>query len=92
MDAYIDEAHAGTIADERANEGLIALYLGTTGRVTFITVSAWTGWAAIEGATGGDIRRPLATKNSERLVTFDGAHYEILPNVSRPGTRDRAVA
>jgi hypothetical protein len=92
LEAYVDEAHAGTIADERLNEGLIALYLATTGETTFTTVSAWTGWDAIEGATGGDVRRPLATKHSERLMTFEGAHYEVLPNVARPDAGGRAVA
>jgi heme-degrading monooxygenase HmoA len=91
LETFVEEARAATLGEERTNDGLVALYLGITGKVTFVTVSAWTGWEAIEVATGGDIRRPLATKNSERLVTFDGAHYEILPNIDRP-TQFRAVA
>jgi hypothetical protein len=50
----------------------------------FVTVSAWTGWAAIEQATGGNIHQPLATRNAERLVAFDVGHYEILPDSVRP--------
>lgn len=82
--AYLEEARAGALSDAAMNEGLVALYLGVEWPSRFVTVSAWTGWAAIEEATGGNIRQPLATRNAERLVTFDVGHYEILPNTERP--------
>lgn len=79
LDAYLEEARAGTLSDVSMNEGLVSLYLGTARQSRFITVSAWTGWPAIEQATGGNVRRPLATRNAGRIAAFDVAHYEILP-------------
>jgi hypothetical protein len=79
LDAYVAEARRGMAADAELNEGLIALMLGTEGGDSFVTVSAWTGWSAIEEATGGNTRQPLATRNSARLASFRIAHFEILP-------------
>jgi hypothetical protein len=89
-EAYLEEARAGTLSDAAMNEGLVALYLGVEWPSRFVTVSAWTGWAAIEEATGGNTRQPLATRNAERLVAFDVGHYEILPNSLRPGAHPGA--
>lgn len=79
LEAYVAEARRGMAADAEVNEGLIALMLGTEGSNSFVTVSAWTGWSAIEEATGGNTRRPFATRNSARLASFRMAHFEILP-------------
>jgi hypothetical protein len=79
LDAYVGEARRGMAADAAVNEGLIALMLGTEGSDSFVTVSAWTDWSAIEDATGGNTKRPFATRNSARLASFRVAHFEILP-------------
>jgi hypothetical protein len=79
LDAYVAEAGRGMAADAEVNDGLIAFALGTEGADTFLTVSAWTGWSAIEAATGGNTRQPIATRNSARLAGFRIVHYEILP-------------
>jgi hypothetical protein len=79
LDAYVAEARRGMAADAEVNEGLIALMLGTEGSDSFVTVSAWTSWSAIEESTGGNTRRPFATRNSTRLASFRIAHFEILP-------------
>jgi hypothetical protein len=79
LDAYVGEARRGMAADAAVNEGLIALMLGTDGSDSFVTVSAWTDWSAIEEATGGNTKRPFATRNSARLASFRVAHFEILP-------------
>lgn len=84
LDAYIEDARRGMLADAEVNPGLIAFYLGRHGNDGFVTVSAWTGWDAIERATGGNIRQPFSTKNSARLVAFVVDHYEILPDTRRP--------
>ena len=78
MDAYLVEARTGMLADASINSGLSAFYLGTTRPDDFVTVSAWTSWSAIELATGGDVRRPFVTRNSDRLVSHDVAHFEIV--------------
>lgn len=89
LDAYIDAARAGTLADSVTNDGLIALALGVQPPEAFTTISVWTGWSAIEAATGGNTRQPFATRNSERLSTFTVTHYEILPD-ARDRRRDPA--
>jgi hypothetical protein len=87
LDAYVEEARNGTLADALANDGLVALYLGTEPPARFITVSAWTDWDSIARATGGNIRQPMATRNIARIAHGSAAHYEILPSTSRPPTR-----
>ena len=84
LDAYIAEAQGGMLQDAAANPGLIAFYLGRTGADSFLTVSAWTGWDAIERATGGNVRDPFQTRNSSRLASFTIRHFEILPDLTRP--------
>lgn len=88
LDNYIEEARRGALADADVNPGLVALYLGTGHPNRFITVSAWTGWEAIEKATGGDIRTPVRTRNSARIALGTAAHYEILPLTDRPAVND----
>jgi hypothetical protein len=84
LDGYIAEAQGGMLQDAEVNAGLIAFYLGRTGPDSFLTVSAWTGWDAIERATGGNVREPFATRNSSRLATFTIRHFEIVPDLQRP--------
>jgi hypothetical protein len=79
LEAYIADARAGMTADAQVNDGLVSFALGHDGAVSFITVSTWTGWPAIEAATGGNTRRPIATRNVRRLVDFDAVHLELLP-------------
>jgi hypothetical protein len=80
LDRYIDEAEAGTHADVAAGRGPLALYLATMDSTpdAFVTVSAWSDWSVIEAATGGDIRRPVATQHPERLVESEAIHYEVI--------------
>lgn len=79
LDSYVADANRGMTADAAANDGLIAFALGTEPPHAFITVSAWTGWPAIEAATGANTRQPFATRNAARLAGFTIAHFEILP-------------
>ncbi|HEY0444764.1 MAG TPA: hypothetical protein VGC90_11135 [Candidatus Limnocylindrales bacterium] len=92
LDAYVAEARGGTLADGETNPGLIALYLGVEPPSRFITVSAWADWGAIETATGGNIRRPIATRNAVRITSGTATHYEILPATTRPPNRERLAA
>lgn len=77
---YVDAARAGTLVDDAAGRGPCALYLArlTSGPDRFMTISTWSDWAAIEAATGGDIRRPVATRHPERLVAWEATHFESL--------------
>ena len=79
LDAYVADANRGMTADAASNDGLIAFALGTEPPESIVTVSAWTGWPAIEAATGGSTRRPATTRDAARLAGFTITHYEILP-------------
>ena len=80
--AYVEEARAGTLADVEARQGPTALYLAGDPPDRFLTVSLWPDWAAIERATGGDIRRPMSTKDSARIVDMDIVHYEVVSDAT----------
>ena len=82
LDGYVAEARAGVLADAMVNEGLVAFALGSDPPDAFVTVSVWTGWSAIEEATGGNTRQPIATRNSVRLTGFDVVHFEVLPDLA----------
>ncbi len=86
LDGYVADARSGMLADAMVNDGLVAFALGADPPNTFVTVSAWTGWSAIEEATGGNMRRPIATRNSVRLTGFEVVHYETLPDAAHRGT------
>jgi hypothetical protein len=90
LDEYVDDVRAGTLADVDAGVGPIALYLGVGGPTEFVTVSVWTGWAAIAAATGGNVRTPVATRHAGRLAGGTANHYEVLPeavaSASGPGS------
>jgi len=79
LDAYVADARTGTMADAVVNDGLVAFALGPAAADAFVTVSAWTGWPAIEEATGGNTRVPIATRNAIRLTGFEVSHFELLP-------------
>lgn len=79
-DAYVEDARTGTLRDAAAGTGPLSLYLATgTGEPdTVLTVSTWLDWGAIEAATGGDIRKPVATRHPERLLGWEAVHYEAI--------------
>jgi hypothetical protein len=85
LEAYVELARTGMLADAAAYDGLIAFALGTEPPDDFITVSVWSGWPAIEAATGGNTRTPFMTRNAQLLETFTVAHYEVLPDVRDKG-------
>jgi len=82
LDAYVADARAGMLADAIVNDGLVSFALGPEPPDAFVTLSLWTDWAAIELATGGNTRQPVATRNSVRLTGFEVVHFEVLPDAS----------
>jgi hypothetical protein len=92
LDVYAAEAERGTLADIAAGHGPLGLFLAMDPPDRFVTVSIWTAWDAIEAATGGNIRQPIATKNTHRLVRGTALHYEMLPDDRDPHARASGAA
>src|SRR3954453_18908097 len=79
VDEYLSAARAGADHDAAAGEGPMAVYLSMTGELTFVTVSIWPGWLAIQERTGSDVHHPVSTQHRELLQSGSAFHYEILP-------------
>jgi hypothetical protein len=79
LDRYIAEARAGLEGDLAAGHGPAAFFLARAAvRDAFSAVSVWTAWESIERATGGDIRRPTATRHPELIASWEATHYEAI--------------
>ena len=92
LDEYVEDVRRGTLADVEAGIGPLALYLGLAGPVDFVTVSVWAGWGDIEAATGGNVRRPVATRHAGRLAGGTASHYEALPEAATPAAGSGSAA
>ena len=57
-----------------------ALFVAVADPRRCLAVSAWTGWAAIDEATGGRPMDPVRGSFSDRLATRTIDHYEFVPN------------
>lgn len=85
LDEYVARAAEGTEIDGRTIDGLAALFLAVDPPTDFVTVSAWRDWASIELATGGNVRRPMATRHAELIARGTAAHYELIGTALKPG-------
>jgi hypothetical protein len=87
LDRYFEQARSGAIADGTDPLGPLCVIGGAAGPEQFLTLSTWSFWTSIEACTGGDIRRPLVTRNASLIVEGGPVHYEILSAVEagRPG-------
>ena len=59
-----------------------AIYLAPVEADRFVTLSLWPSWDAIETATGGDVHRPIVTKDPRRIVDMAIVHYEVIPEIA----------
>lgn len=76
---YIEATRAGVAADVAEGHGPLAFYLAHGDSPDgFVAISTWSGWAAIEAATGGDVRQPLSTRRPELIEAYDATHFEII--------------
>ena len=78
LEAYVEDARRGSLRDGEREDGPIAVCMSVDPPDRFITASVWTGWASIEACTGGDIHRPLLTRNVARLAAGGPTHYEVV--------------
>ena len=90
LDAYVDEARAGTLQDAAAGSGPMALYLARRTADAFVTLSVWPDWSTLQDATGGDVERPIATRHAHRLVAWHAEHYKSIPGLT-PARRTPAT-
>ena len=90
LDAYVDDARAGTLLDAAAGSGPMALYLARRTADAFVTLSVWPDWSTLQDATGGDVERPIATRHAHRLVAWHAEHYESIPGLT-PARRTPAT-
>jgi hypothetical protein len=91
LEAYREDVRLGTIADDEAGHGPLALYLVKEPPDRFVTLSVWSSWSMLEIATGSDVNRPIATRHPERIQALDIVHYELLPNMRHPVPADTAA-
>jgi hypothetical protein len=91
-EAYLAQARAGVVTDGSRAEGPGALACGLVDQDGFVTASAWPDWSSIEVSTGGDIHRPLVTRNAALIADGGPSHYEILGFVEDPGVRPTPAA
>ena len=93
LELYFKESRNGVIADGADPMGPLVVVSGAEARDEFLTISTWSSWSCIETCTGGDIRRPLVTRNAARIAAGGPVHYEILAEVTaRLGTPDDKTA
>ncbi|MET0771804.1 MAG: hypothetical protein ABWZ82_01865 [Candidatus Limnocylindrales bacterium] len=81
LEVYLEEARAGTRIDGTRPDGPGSLVCGADGQAAFVTVSLWPDWSAIEACTGGNIQRPLTTRNAARIEQGAPTHFEIVPAI-----------
>jgi hypothetical protein len=82
IEEYAEEVREGTFADDSAAHGPLTLCLAIDEPDRFVTVSTWSDWDTIMRATGGNIRHPIATRHSHRLLEGTADLYEILPQTA----------
>lgn len=78
LDAYVEEAMAASRQDSMRPDGPLAVCTALDRPDRFLTASIWSDWASLEACTGGDIRRPLVSRNVARLAGGGPSHYEII--------------
>jgi hypothetical protein len=93
LEPYLSEARAGVLIDGSREDGPGALACGIERAVDrpdgFVTASLWADWSCIEAATGGDVRHPLLTRNTARLVAGEPAHFELITALDGPQAEPR---
>jgi hypothetical protein len=77
-DAYLAEAEVGAAEDGARADGPGAIACCTVGADEFVTASVWVDWPSIEACTGGDVHRPLTTRNAARIAAGGPTHFEIV--------------
>jgi hypothetical protein len=56
--------------------------MADAGEDSFVMLSTWPDWAAIEAGTGASVSTPLGTKRFAKLSAFDVDHFELLTDLA----------
>lgn len=78
LDAYVARARAATLLDAVRPGGPLAVCMALDRPDRFVTASVWPDWASLEAYTGGDISRPLVSRDTALLAGGGPSHYEII--------------
>jgi hypothetical protein len=57
--------------------------MAASGESSFVMISTWADWAAIEAATGASLSEPIHTKRLAALEDFVVEHYELVTERTR---------
>ncbi|MFN8621214.1 MAG: hypothetical protein U0869_10760 [Chloroflexota bacterium] len=79
LEAYVEEARAGVLLDGASPDGPVSVCMAVVAADRFVTVSTWTDWERLARCTGGDLDRPLVTRNAARLIGGGPVHLELIP-------------
>ena len=79
LDAYVEDARGRDAARRRLGAGSPGALPRAPAPRSFLTLSVWSEWSAIEASTGAGTRAPSATRHAERLLEVDATHYESVP-------------
>ena len=58
------------------------LIMAASARDSFVMLTTWVDWSAIEEATGASISEPLRTKRLAALEIFEADHFELLTELA----------
>ena len=80
LDVYVDEARARSQVKGAENRRARAVFMATRQPDEVLAISIWPDWDTVSEATGGNLQTPIATRNPERLLSWEASHYEIVPS------------
>ncbi len=79
LDAYTRQLVEGVGLDIASGHAPTALYYATRPPTDFVTLTLWRLWEDVAVTTGTELDRPISTRATDHLTTFDVEHFEVLP-------------
>ena len=91
LDLYVEEARARSQVQGAENRRARAVFMATRQPDEVMAISIWPDWETVSEATGGNLQTPIATRNPERLKSWEASHYEIIPMTVAGAIPDQVV-
>jgi hypothetical protein len=76
--SYAQDVSRDITGIQALSAGPSDLVMATPGEGSFVMLTTWRDWSAIEAATGASISEPLRTKQLPALESFEADHFELL--------------